>query len=215
MIYEHNLVVYRPLLPDSEAELKRLQDEYASIKSFKPAGDLHLTVFRGHTKKRLRSKLERIVHSAPQISAEPYDAEVGAVEMNRLTQVTRMAIRLALNVELDDAYYTELEEFDRIAKRTDSTMWARRFTQPHVTIGYLDVADGLSTVPDAAEAFVGRTLHFAPSTSNVGDVRVRIPVVKAPTVSTPMTVEASVRTVQPGTIPAGFLASLRPQNPET
>jgi hypothetical protein len=211
--YEHDFFVYRPLLPESAAQLRRLQKEYGAIRSFGPAKSLHLAILHGHTKRRLAShKLEEIMSDAPKGSEDIYDTEITGVKLDRRTRdVTRLAIRLILDSETGERYLEEHEAYKKAVNTVDKTMLMSRLTQPQLTIGYLDVSHGLASTMDGAEALIGTTLHFGGVGSNMGKAHV-IPDLPEADRHTPMLIDTPVRTVQLGGIPQGFLSSLRPRD---
>ena len=208
---ESNFFVYRPVLPDSAKRLELLQNEYASIQSFTPVQNPFLTILSGHSKRRLSNhKLEGILDKAPKSSRQAYDTEIIETKIEHLTQdLTRLAMRLVLTS--DSTYYQEEHEILRDAAiRCDSGMEVRRFTNPYVTVGYVDTGDGLASLMDSANTLVGSTLRFGSIESNVGAVHEE-PVVprRGARPSTPKGDNTNVRTIRPGASPQGLLASMR------
>lgn len=214
MTYKQDISIYRPLLPESAAQLQSLQDEYASIDSFVPVEDLHLTLLSGQTKKRLNiPTLQRVGDNTPKSSAESYDTEiVGARFDKRSLDLTRVALRLILNSEGSSHYFKEHEIFRTAVEKIDDTMLVRHFAGPHVTLGYLDTALGLTSVIDSAESLIGNYLSFGPIDSSVGRMHTPKNTIKHPNlVSTPMAIDAPVRILKLGAIPQGLLANMRPR----
>ena len=212
MSYEHNFFVYRPLLAESMDRLGLLQDEYAAIKSFAPVENLHLTLLSGYIKKGLRTyNLQRIINNAPYTAEESFESEVVGVRIDhRARDLTRVAIKLMLDNEDSEHFFKEHEKFKKAILKSDDTVLTRRFTAPHVTLGYLDAGHGIASVRDSVEALVGSTLSVGPVESNVGKAHARVDVHYPEALSTSMVIDSPVRVLKPGAIPAGLLASLRP-----
>jgi len=220
MTYEHDFFVYRPLQPDSEAELTRLQAAYGAVRSFEPVEALHLTILRGHTKARLAThKLHEIMNNASPASVESSAAAVDSTQVTKTRKdVTRLAITLLLQNAPDDSFFKEYRTFRNAINRKEIPMYLPDAPQPHVTIGHLDAEYGLVDIMDAANELVGTTLQFDPTQSNVGPARVWVkPVVEAVPdrrlqPSTRPVTDTPIRTIRPGGIPAGLLSSMRPRN---
>lgn len=210
----NDISIYRPLLPESAAQLQSLQNEYASIHSFVPVENLHLTLLSAHTHKgRNIPTLQRVGDNTPKSSAESYDTEIiGARFDKRSLDLTRVALRLILNSEESSHYFKEHEIFRTAVEKLDDTMLIRNFAGPYVTLGYLDTALGLTSVIDSAESLVGSYLSFGPIDSNVGIMHTPKKAPRPPKpVSIPVVIDAPVRTLKPGAIPQGLLASMRPR----
>lgn len=171
---QHQLFIYRPLETNSATRVERLQEEYASIESFYPIQNLHMTILSGQAKRGMdRDRLrENVMHCAPIFSEELSEATVASVQLDyRSRDITRLAIKLMLDDIGSEQYFEEHEAFKSRLKMTYASAYFSRFTQPHVTIGYLDVARGITGILNPAEELVGTPLSFAPTRSNVGQAR--------------------------------------------
>ena len=213
MSFENALFIYRNLQPESEARLSEIQSEYvSSIDSFVPVENLHLTILNAYSKRVVaHHRLEAVIHNAPQTSVEPSESEVVAARLDvRARSMTRLVMTLVLDDEASSQYFTEHDVFKKTLLKRDKQVNVRNFVQPHVTLGYLDVADGVASIMDIAESVVGSSIVFQSVESNFGKVSAKKED-KPITVSTPLKVDAPVLTVRPGGIPQGLLASLRPK----
>lgn len=214
MTYKHDISIYRPLLSESAPQLQSLQNEYASIHSFVPVENLQLTLLSGQTKKRLNiPTLQRAGDNVPKSSAESYDTEIIGARLDKQSlDLTRVALKLILNSEESSRYFDEHKIFRTAVEKIDDTMLVDDFVGPHVTLGYLDTALGLTSMVDSAESLIGKYLSFGPIESNVGRMHTPKKAARSPNpVSTPMVIDTTVRTLQPGAIPQGLLASMRPR----
>lgn len=219
---EHNLFVYRPLLPESSAQLKRVQKEYASVESFAPVKSLHVTILAARMNSKLSNhRVHEIINDAPKVSQESFDAEIINTQLDsRSRDITRLAIKLMLQGEAGDHYFQEHEEFLDAVKKADEFALVRKFTQPHITLGYLDAGHGVASVMDRVDMLTGTMLGLGPTESNLGTVFVQSAVTRRrhkrkqrwAAFRTPVDTDEPVRTIQPGSLPEGLLASLRPHD---
>jgi 2'-5' RNA ligase len=200
-------------MPESEASLQSLQKEMASVPSFEPVDALHLTILNGAIMPMMRTaKQESLIAHGPETAEEAYSMDIAEVEMGqRARRVTQYAIRLMLGTSQNDHYYEEHNSFRAIAAGKGSDR-ARRSTNPHITLGYVDIGHGLKSIIEPLECSVGQSLEFGPMQSMLGKVTARPqpnllhdePLPRSTTVS-----NTPVKTIIEGSIPPNFIASLR------
>ena len=218
MTYEHNLFVYRPLQPESESKLQSLQNEYASVHSFKPVENLHLTLLNSNKVKWLNIPTwQRIKNDAPKTSAESFDTQIVDTRLEKsLTDLTRVALKLILDSEESTHYFEEHYALKQAAEKIDEAIRFRPFIIPYVTLGHLDTAQAVESVKAGAESLVGNYLSFSPTESNVGKMYTPVKLVdtneRPEHASTPSGNNSTVRTIKPGGMPKGLLGSLRPRS---
>jgi len=217
MNFEDDIFIYRPLQPDSKAQLQTLQREYQTIDTFSPVRNLHLTILSGHSKRRIpSSSLRALVNDAPKTAEKSYSTEVSGTKLeSRYRDVTRFAIKLMLDIDDSEQYFQEHDAFKDAARALDKRMLFGKFTQPHVTLGYLDAGHGLASIMEPADELIGTDLSFGPTESNITGFASRVKVKYPEPAHSSTLVDAPVRTVMPGSIPKGLLASLRAPHADT
>ena len=210
---EQYIFVSRPLQPESASQLQLLQQEYAAIPSFEPVEKPHLTIFNSQTWQTVHpSRLKYVIDGAPKVSRTTFEDEiVEAVLTPRVRGLSRFAIRLILDDEADTRYRNEHKFYKKAFEKIDPTLRSRQFVSPHVTIGYLNTEDAIDSIMDSAKLLVGAPLHMGTVESNVGNVTVPEP--RTYVKQKPRKIEYEpVRTITPGGIPQGLLASIRPND---
>jgi|GEM_PF-2451298 len=217
-----NFFIYRPVTPGGAAKLETLQNEYASnVQSFVPVKNPHVTIFSGLSWQRIaHHQLESVIDNAPKTSKKAFETKVSEAALSiRARSLSRSAIRLVLDDEPDERLLQEHIQFKKRFEKLDKNLFTRFFVSPHITIGYLDNAHAVSTILDTANDFIGTTLNIGKTESNMSHIgSFASPKYSRPindgTSSSVQLKNEQVRTVTPGGIPQGLLASLRPRDPE-
>ncbi len=206
------LFVYRQPTPESMARIEAVQDEFAAVPSFERVDNPHLTLLGGNSSFLTTERvLERILMEGPQTAEEQYPMEVTSVLVRQFeSDIAKYTIGLFLNP--DDGHFSqEHGHYMRMAaKRNKRDVVFTR--EPHVTIGYIGPEHAFATVTEPAEVLVGESIMFEPLESNGGRIRAKRLAAYRPS-SSRIPDDLSVKRVRPGSIPTGFLASLKPQNP--
>ena len=210
---QQNFFVYRPLLPESESRLRSLQENYSSVPSFEPVENPRIPILTSQTWENIEyAKLVSIINKAPDVSKKSFDSEIIKAELGpAIRDMTRRAINLVISDGDDNHFLEEHKIFKAAGLRADKTLYVRPFTEPYITIGYLNGADAVTTLLDSAKALVGQTVSIGTTESSVGKVDTRPPAERIVKEPRKITITESVRTVTPGGIPPGLLNSIRPR----
>jgi hypothetical protein len=220
-----NFFVYRPLSPESSDRVKKVQELYTSVESFNPIDDLHMTLLGRYViPKTPISRLLPLMEQGPSTSERPYTMDV--IESRivyRTRKLGRSSIQLILDNDTNDMYQAEHAHFRKEAEKFGSTL-SYRVNYPHVTIGYLDTANAISTILDPTEEIVGEKLVFMPIESEHGSIQAaKIPGKKKERLwhklskeerllmypHSTQEPEMKVRTLSNRKIPSGLLSTIR------
>ena len=213
-INRSRLFIYRPLVPESAAELRVLQGRYANVGTFRPVDNPHLTLLQGSVMPpRTKSSWSRIIENGPTTTDDTYDMSIEAVRLHpRGHRLAGYAISLMLDIS-DGQYHDEATFFSKMSSRVAKKQNSFIIREPHVTVGLIDSAFALDSLLESAQSYVGRRLAFGAIESSLGRVsRSEADIPRHPSDVQP--VEGPVGTVRPRTVPASFLASLRPERAE-
>jgi len=209
---QQNFFVYRPLLPESEAVVRSLQENYLAVPSFEPVEDIRLPILTSQTWESIEyAQLLAIIRKAPDVSRKPFNSEI--IDANfgpAVRDMTRRAINLVLNDD-NNRFLEEHKRFKAAVQKADDTVYVRPFTEPYITIGHLDDAHALTSLLDSAKALVGQSVHIGSTESTVGKVDTRPPAERIRQTPREIIINEPVRTIKPGGIPKGLLNSLRPR----
>jgi len=209
MNYRNHFFVYRPLVEESVARIEELQEEFSAVQSFVPIRNPDMKILNAYYSGRRipRDLLEDVMHRAPKSSEESQDAHVLDVKVSRrLKDITRVAIKLILDSEDADPYFEEHRIFKKNFENIRRNAAIGDFTQPHVTLGYLDASMATNETINLAESLVGTTLGFGPTDSDVGRAYAAVHYTRP---SSQQAINTPVKTLKPGTIPQALLASLQ------
>ena len=207
------LFVYRQPTPESNGRIQSLQDEYASVPSFQPVKNPHLTLLGGDSSFRISGgMLDQILKDGPATAERSYPMEVVGVKvLTNMRHMARCFIALMLN-NTDGHFSDEHRHYMNMAAHINKRKIALS-RNPHVTVGYIQPEFAFAEVMEPAEALVGETLEFDSIGSNVGDIHPKRYGTGPRSFTGTLPEGFTVRTVQPGSLPAGFLSTLKPPTP--
>jgi len=209
---QQNFFVYRPLLSESESQVRSLQQDYSSVPSFEAAENPRLPILTSQTWNGIDyGRLLAIIDRAPAISRKSFESEIVSVEFGpAVRDMTRRAINLVLSDTENNDYLNEHKHFKAAVQKADETVYVRPFTEPYIMVGQLDEALAADSILDRAKALVGQTVRISSTDSTVGKVRAPIHGERIQKPIREIQYEP-VQTVKPGSIPQGLLNSLRPR----
>ena len=168
----HDILVYRPLQPESAAQISELQNEFASVRSFEPVDNPNLTIFDAKIWRMMTAfRLQTALNYAPQVSKQTFESEIVKAEFGiRDRNMPRFAINLVLGDGANNPFNEEHKRFKKGFEKLDPKLSVKPFNNPHVTIGHIESGYAIESILDKASPLIGQQLHIGKTESNVGTV---------------------------------------------
>ncbi len=196
--------IYRPLLEQSDAAIRQVQAELASVESFAPVEELHMTLLKGEVTKKLRDgELEKVVFPLPKVADESYTLGVKSAGVHQ-PRIGRVAYTIELQ-DTDEVFHDEHALFNqRAAHRLGRIPLLRT---PHVTVGYAEAVHATAATVEVLRDLIPSEIGFSKLATDPVFVKRRTK--KDLVISSIPAETITIQTVRPGTIPPNFLANLR------